>query len=139
MRKGRFYGERVNAAVGYAADERGWGVAYARLADGDRLLRVAFPVRRVDGSEREVGYAALAAVAHALRERQAGAVCLTIADRDLVDDVNGRRDLPEAVVLPYVRLRCALNAFAAVELRTGDQAGDLTQRARAEVALHVAA
>ena len=59
----------VEAAVGYAADERGSGLAYARLTGGQvaPLLRVASgsaaaPFRRT----RERRYAALTAVARAL-------------------------------------------------------------------------
>jgi hypothetical protein len=44
----------------------------------------------------------------------------------------------EKFSIPYVRLRCALNALGTCSVQAG-ATDDLTQRARAEVALNVAA
>jgi len=59
-------------------------------------------------------------------------------DHRFVEEVTTRRDVPEALVLPYVRLRCALNAFHDVEVGAG-ATDELMRRAGAEVALNVAA
>jgi hypothetical protein len=131
----------VQAQLGYAADALGEGVAYARLTTraGERLVRVAFRVQRYAALEdREIGYAALTAVARMLRERGIERVAFTLADAALVTDCSRRRGLPPPLVLPYVHLGCALNRFTAFELHAGGD-DDLTARARAELALHTAA
>lgn len=130
----------VEAAVGCAADERGYGVAYARVAVPARrhLLRVPFRVEAAADRERAVAYAALTAVARTLRSRGVARVRFLVADGALLGDLQGRRSVPDALVLPYVRLRCALNQFDDAVFAP-DETGDLTQRARAEVALSVAA
>jgi hypothetical protein len=97
-------------------------------------------VRRVpELNDRDVGFGAMTAVAAELRRRGFGRVAFGIADAQLVDDLDARRAAPEALVLPYVRLRCALNQFADASVRLDPAAADLAARARAEVALHVAA
>jgi hypothetical protein len=131
----------VQAQLGYAADWLGEGVAYARLTTrtGERLVRVAFRVQRFEGlGGREIGYAALTAVATMLRERGIERASFGLADADLVADCNAHRDVPPPLVLPYVRLRCALNRFAAYLLNVGGDP-DLEARARAELVLHTAA
>jgi hypothetical protein len=131
----------VQAQLGYAADRLGNGVAYARLTTqaGERLVRVAFRVQRFDGlNGREVAYGALTAIATLLRERGVERVAFGLSDSALVADCNQHRDVASALVLPYVRLGCALNRFAAFELRISEDA-DLEARARAESALHTAA
>jgi hypothetical protein len=131
----------VQAQLGYAADRLGEGVAYARLTTrtGERLVRVAFRVQRYEGlGGREIGYAALTAVATMLRERGIERASFGLADADLVADCNAHRDVPPPLVLPYVRLRCALNRFAAYLLNVGGDP-DLEARARAELVLHTAA
>lgn len=131
----------VQAQLGYAADRLGDGVAYARLTTraGERLVRVAFRVQRFEGlGGREVGYAALTAVATMLRERGVERASFGLADDELVADCNEHRDVPPPLVLPYVRLRCALNRFAEYALRAGGD-DDLEARARAELVLHSAA
>ena len=65
----------ADVAVGYAADRAGNGIAYAAIATGtDRAaVRVTFstqPLPALDG--RELGYAALNAVATYLRGRGFG-------------------------------------------------------------------
>jgi len=131
----------VQAQLGYASDHRGCGVAYCRLTSrvGERLVRVAFHIRRFAGlDEREVGYGAVTAVAGLLRERGIASVAFIVPDTRLVNDVNEHGDVPAPLVLPYVYLGCALNRFESFALRAGDDR-DLAQRASAEVALQTAA
>ncbi len=132
----------VNAAVGYAADDAGNGVAYARIMlQAPRVLRVAFRVQRQPALlDREVGYAALTAVSEALRRRGFERVRFLIDDAQLRADLRKRDNLPPSLALPYVRLGCALNQFRRYEIAampSGD--ADLAARARSEAALHVAA
>ena len=127
----------VEVAVGFAAGMRGQGIAYARIhGSAEHLLRVAFRMRPGFGDD-EVGYAALTAVARTLRRRGLKNLRLAVDDDAIVAALNGG-DVPEAVVIPYVRLKCALNGFDEVRV-TVAQAGDLAQRARAEAALLPAA
>jgi hypothetical protein len=141
MRTMRSPDPSVDAVVGYAADGRGNGVAYARLSLGRarRILRVAF---RVDSPapfpERAIGYAALTTVIHALSKRGFQQVRFALADADFVEEIASGRGVGEPLVIPYVRLRCALNSLARFSVRT-TPTDDLTQRARAEAALNVAA
>ncbi|HTZ55727.1 MAG TPA: hypothetical protein VMB20_11750 [Candidatus Acidoferrum sp.] len=131
----------VQVQLGYAADQLGNGIAYARLSTraGARLVRVAFRVQRFEGlGGREIGYAALTAVAALLRERGLERAAFSLGDIDLVADCTARRDVPPPLVLPYVRLRCALNRFADYALHAGEDP-DLEGRARAELVLHSAA
>lgn len=133
----------VTATAGFAADERGSGIAYVRLdgAPGRRLVRIPFTVVRYPALlEREVGYAALTAIAARLRELGVVNVRFAIEDTRLVDDLRERRELPPALSLAYVRLGCALNQLRSVAVIPAPaEAADLTARARAEVAMHVAA
>ncbi|HEY8298085.1 MAG TPA: hypothetical protein VIG32_08705 [Candidatus Baltobacteraceae bacterium] len=133
---------KVQAAVGFAADPGGYGVAYARLKGGrgERLVRVPFRVTRFPALlDREVGYAALTAVAAHLRERGVAAIEIAVDDAHLATDLRERRELPQALSLAYVRLGCTLNQFRDYSVVDGAGTGDLTARARAEVAMHVAA
>jgi hypothetical protein len=131
----------VQVQLGYAADRLGEGIAYARLTTraGERLVRVAFRVQRFPGlDEREVSYAALTAVATMLHERGLTRASFLLSDADLVADCTTRRDVAPPLVLPYVRLRCALNRFTEYALHAGADP-DLEGRARAELVLHSAA
>ncbi|HTV74905.1 MAG TPA: hypothetical protein VME66_14500 [Candidatus Acidoferrales bacterium] len=131
----------MQVRLGYAADARGAGIAYARLQAraGERLVRVAFRAQRYPGLDgREIGYAALTAVATMLRERGVDRAMFSLADAELVADHAERRDVPPPLVLPYVRLGCALNRFASHELQVGGEL-DLEARARAELAFTTAA
>lgn len=131
----------VAAQVAFAADDLGNGIAYARLAGrgGERLVRVAFRVRRLSGlGGREIGYAALTAVASMLAERGVKSVAFAVSDGDLVLDITEHRDVPPPLVIPYVRLRCALNRFASFAVERGEDP-DLDGRARAELFIHSAA
>lgn len=132
----------IHAAVGYAADDAGNGVAYVRIMlQEPRVLRVAFRVQRQPALlDREVGYAALTAVCETLRRRGFERVRFLIDDAHLRTDLRRRDNLPLPLALPYVRLGCALNQFRRYEIAAmpaGD--ADLAARARSEVALHVAA
>ncbi len=133
----------IEATLGFAADDAGEGIAYASLlspaAKTPSLLRVPFHVRRYAGlSGREIGYAAVTAVASALRDRNVRRIRFAVPDPELVTDVAEHRSLPQALALPYIRMGCAFNRFfeCAVVATTDD---DLSGRARAEVALHIAA
>jgi hypothetical protein len=142
MQRQRTSLENVEALVGYAADAGGRGVAYVRVAapSEEHLLRIPFSVRRKrDLNGREVGYAALEAIAGDLRKRGVRGVVFALDDRQLVEDLARHGDVPEALVLPYVRVRCALNQFAGASLRLDGAGAGLAQRARAEVAFNVAA
>jgi hypothetical protein len=131
----------VEAAIGYAASPRGSGVAYVGLTGVgiDRVLRLTF---RVAGSERQAeragAYAALTAAAYALLKRGLRQAHFLLDDAQLVDEISNRREMPDELVLSYVRLRCVLNSFSSFSLDVAET-DDLTQRARAEVALNLAA
>lgn len=140
MAKMRRSDRLVEAKVGYAADGRGRGIAYVSIAAarGARVLRLPFRATPAPREDRAIGYAALAEAAKAVRERGFRRVNFTLDDARLVDEIGTQRDLPEAMVLAYVRLRCALNALEAYSVTFG-ATEDLTQRARAEAALNLVA
>jgi hypothetical protein len=129
----------VFVQIGFAAGGAGHGVAYARVrrAASEQLLRIGFRLSLGFG-DREVGYAAVTEVARALQRRGVQKVALAIDDARLLSELDRQAEVPDTIVLPYVRLKCALNGFDTVELSTNDS-GELAQRARAEVALHTAA
>jgi hypothetical protein len=130
----------VEAAIGYAVGPRGHGLVYARLTGRvQKVLRLPFRITRpAQRNDRVGGYAALTAVARTLRDRGIQRVRLLLSDAALVEEISSRRELAEALVLPYVRLRCVLNSLAGYSVTVG-ATDDLTQRARAEVALNLAA
>ncbi len=133
----------VKAAIGFAAGCAGNGVAYARIGQGARAqtLRVAFQIKRYPALlEREVGYAALTSVAAALLRRGIGSVELSVSDGRLFEDLSERHELPPALTLAYVRLRCVLNQFKEYRMRPASSSdSDLAARARGEVEMHAAA
>jgi hypothetical protein len=133
----------VEAAVGFAADANGSGVAYVRVGEGSaaRVMRVPFLVKRYPALlDREVGYAALAAVCPALRGRGIERVRFVVDDTRLAGDLREHREVPSALSLAYVRLGCALNQFREYEIAGSPcSESDLSARARSEVAMHVAA
>lgn len=126
--------------IGFAADDAGGGVAYARVGDA-RTFRIPFSVRRLPAlSGREVGYAALRAVACALGKRGVDSVNFLIEDPQLIADLRERREVPQALTLAYVSLRCALNQLRHCSVTESDGAHcDLSARARSDVAMHAAA
>lgn len=131
----------LEVAVGYAAGPAGNGVVYAALsaAQGREVVRLPFQIASRNGlMERAAAYAALVMVARALCKRGVTRAHFVVPDRQFVEEVTTRRDVPDALALPYVRLRCALNAFHDVEIGVG-ATDELMQRAGAEVALNVAA
>jgi hypothetical protein len=141
MRTMRTSDPALEAQVAYAADRCGAGVAYARLIVGSSqtLLRIVFRVGLpAPFPDRAIAYAALIAVTRALRKRGCREVCFVLEDAEFVNEIATGSGVRESLTLPYVRLRCALNALATFEVRPGP-AEDLAQRARAEVALNVAA
>ena len=134
----------MRAAAGYAADEAGNGVAYVRAqlhARAPMTLRVPFKVRRRPALlGREIGYAALNAVAQSLRRRGFERVAFMIDDARLIDELQKRESVPPALTLPYVRLGCALNQFREYEIASLEAAdADLPARARCEIDAHIAA
>lgn len=132
----------LQVTVGFAADQAGDGVAYVRIGEAAEapVLRVPFTVTRYPALlEREVGYAAVTACASALRSRGILRTRLIVEDARLAQDLLEHREVPHALTLAYVRLRCALNQLREYEIAAADASGDLTARARSEVALHVAA
>jgi hypothetical protein len=134
----------TDVTVAYAADAYGAGLAYALVhgAQRDRSLRIPFEARVVAGlGGREIGYAALRAVAVELRDRGLQAVSLRVGDAELVRDIRERRDLPTVLAMPYVAVRCALNRFASAEVAfTADERWrDLDARTRADASIHLAA
>jgi hypothetical protein len=134
----------ADVAVGYAADHAGNGIAYAAIATGtDRAaVRITFgtqPLPALDG--RELGYAALSAVATYLRGRGFSRLRLKIADQTVVDELNGRRSVPLPLAMAYVKARCALHGFSAARVERGEpiETHDLQTRAQAEIALRAPA
>ena len=136
-------GHLSNVAAGFAADAAGNGIAYVRLGENGagQVLRVPFAVKRFPALlDREIGYAALAAVCGALRRRGIAGVRLTLDDNRLVCDLREHREVPSALTLAYVRARCALNQFREYEIaESAASESDLTARARSELAIRVAA
>ncbi|HEX3466947.1 MAG TPA: hypothetical protein VHT05_02485 [Candidatus Elarobacter sp.] len=134
----------ADVAVGYAADRAGNGIAYAAVATGtDRAaVRVTFganPLAALEG--RELGYAAVTAVAAYLRGRGFNRVRLRIADEHVVDELSGRRPVPLPLAMAYVKASCALHGFSAARVERGEpiETHDLQTRASAEVALRAPA
>jgi hypothetical protein len=130
----------MTAEVGFAAGRAGTGIAYADVSGRGqkRLLRVPFRVHARGAEDRVIGYAALTAIVRALRRWHVERVRLAVNDPALVADLGGHREVPGSLVMPYVRLRCMLNQLAEFDVIEASES-DLTQRARAEVALNVAA
>ncbi|MGH7714565.1 MAG: hypothetical protein ACREML_01090 [Vulcanimicrobiaceae bacterium] len=132
--------QHLGVVIAYAANLRGAGVAYAEIGGEDEPRRIAFRLQRFPALlGREVGYAALAAVAAALRAEGFRSVRLGIADERIIEDLEQRRQLPQALTLSYVQLKCTLNTFSRVDVVVANPSDDLAARARAEVELAVAA
>jgi hypothetical protein len=134
----------ADAAVGYAADRSGNGIAYLAIATGTgrAVVKVPFsaiPLAALDG--REFGYAAVAAAGGYLRSRGFTRVRIRLADDLVVDDLNGRRTVPPALAMAYVKTRCILHGFAVARIERGEpvETHDLDARARAEIALRTPA
>ena len=129
-----------DVVIAYAANLHGAGVAYAAIAGDDEPRRIAFRLERYPALlGREIGYAALIAVAAALRAEGFRSVRLGIADERVIEDLEHRRQLPQALALSYVQLKCRLNMFSRVDVVVANPSDDLAARARAEVELAIAA
>jgi len=131
-------------AVGFAVGERGEGIAYARIrARGCQSVeRLTFRVDPSQGLRERMGaYGAVRAAASLLHRKGVKAVTIAVEDRAIVTDLEERRSLPQVLTLPYVALRCSLNRFGSAALvpAAPEDVADLASRARAEVALAVAA
>ncbi|MBV9263468.1 MAG: hypothetical protein JO324_04030 [Candidatus Eremiobacteraeota bacterium] len=129
--------------MGYALASDGRGIAYVRIERGfiAETLRVPFAVShafRATNKEEIAGYAALIAVARAVRRRGARSVRFVLSDERIASGATTGSAIGEELALPYVRLRCELNTFSKCEIRTGST-DDLTHRAQAEAALNLAA
>ena len=131
----------VEVVAGYAAGAQGAGVAYAHVCgDGrQKVLRLDFRVSAPrECYDRAAGYAALTAIVRALCKQGIRAVRFVIGDAEFAREITTGRRVDERLAIPYVRLRCAMNSLANVDVQAGS-VDDLTQRARAEAALNVAA
>ena len=134
----------ADVAVGYAADGRGHGIAYAAISTGraSRVVRLTFttaPLPALDGLEN--GYAAMTAVGAHLKARGFGRLRVRIGDARVVADLNGAGSPPKALTMAYVKARCVLHGLGHVRLETAEpiEVRDLAARAQAEAGLHVAA
>jgi len=134
----------ANVALGYAADSRGRGIAYAAIAGGSstaivRLTFAAQPIAALEG--RQNGYAAITAVAEHLKSRGFGRVRIRLGDPRVAAELNGSGTPPRALAMAYVRVRCLLNSVGRVRLEVAEpiEIRDLATRAQAEVSLLAAA
>jgi hypothetical protein len=134
----------ADVLVGFAHDGSGRGIAYAAIADGTRrgVMRVPFsatPLALYGGLE--YGYAAVAALGAELRKRGFARIRVRTSDERVVRDLASPAQVPPALGMPYVRVRCALNGFAAARVERADprEIADLEGRARAELQLRTAA
>lgn len=131
----------TDVVVGFAAGSEGRGIAYAGLNESgvQQIIRVSFRVPHVARSrERAVAYLALTAVVHAVRRRGVTRARFVLPDAGFAEELSNGSTVADELTLAYVRLRCALNTLAEFFISTAAN-DDLTQRARAEVALNIAA
>ena len=131
----------ADMTVGIAGDGKGSGLAYVRTdLDAARVLRVPFsytPVADADGLE--VLYAGMSAVCATIRRMGFRRVRIGV-EAKLLRTLRKGEDLPRSLSFPYVRLGCALNAFASVQLREAQaRDADLIARANSELAMRIAA
>ena len=134
----------ADIALGFAADGRGTGVAFATIATGTArsTVRLGFrfkPLAALEG--KEAGYAAVAALAAHIKARGFGRIRVRVADAGLAAELSGQRNVGPALGMAYVKTRCALYAFTSARIEAGEavEIADLQARARAEVSLTVAA
>jgi hypothetical protein len=136
--------QAADIALGYAADDRGHGVAYAAVSTGGAtaVIRLPFnapPMPALEGLEQ--GYAAIVALASHLKARGVSRARIRIAQQRVAADLSGAGTPPKSLAMLYVKARCMLRALGPVRLETADSSEirDLLARAQAEVGLHVAA
>jgi hypothetical protein len=134
----------ADVAVGYAADSRGHGIAYASVGTGTgtSVVRLAFQAEVAPALEgRELGYAVVAALGELLKSRGFGRVRIRLADERVAQELSGSGSPPKALAMAYVRVRCVLRALGAVRIEVAEpvEIRDLTARAQAEVTLRAAA
>jgi hypothetical protein len=123
--------------IGYGVDADGRGVAYARTDAS--VLRLPFRIsKRSSLLDRAGGYAAVVTVARALLKRGVASAHFRLPDRQLVEELTKQSRPPDELSLANVRVRCTLNAMTHCEIEY-DDCSELMQRARAEVALNLAA
>jgi hypothetical protein len=134
----------ADVAIGYAADDRGSGIAFAAIHTGSttNVVRIPFrfvPLAGLDGLEG--GYAAVGAVAGHAKARGFGRVRIRLADARVAADLNGGGAPPKALAMVYVKVRCALHSLGAVRLEPAEpvEVRDLQTRAKAELRLRPAA
>ena len=128
-------------SVGIAGDPEGSGLAYLRMdVDGGRVVRVPFSYRPLPDAEGlEIQYAGMAAVCTTIRRMGFQRVRIG-ADAKFLRTLRESKELPRSMSFPYVRLGCALNAFASVELHEArPRDADLVARANSELAMRIAA
>lgn len=134
----------ATAAIGYAADLEGRGIAFVTIATGSgrTVLRVPFSATPLAIHEgREIGYAAVNAVAHELRRRGFARIRLRVGNPRVVADLAAPCVVAPALAMAYVKVRCVMNSFrsARVEIAELREIEDLESRARAELDLQSAA
>lgn len=134
----------ADVALGYAADARGRGIAFAAIANGrsTRVVRLTFfatPAPALDG--RENGYAAMAALGEHLKSEGFGRVRIRLGDARVAAELNGSGSPPKSLAMSYVRIRCLLHGLGLARLEAADaiEVRDLAARAVAEVSLRAAA
>lgn len=135
MRTAKSDGRKVEADIGYAAIGKR-GLAYVRTRSGT-TLRIPFTIEGDGHDATLVGYRALHAVMGGMRKKGVTGVTLRVPDPVLVEELRGREVPPERLIA-HLRLRCTLNRYPSVRIEEGADR-DLESRARAELALHVAA
>ena len=130
----------ADIALGYAADRRGHGIAYAAIGTGTGRTVVRLPfdapvLPEVEG--RSPGYAAVASIGGYLQARGFTRVRIRVAEDTVVDDLNARRSVPPALTMAYVKTRCILHGFAVARVERAEpiETRDLETRARADLAL----
>ena len=142
----RASGPQGNHSTGLSACWRRYGlVSSARWftghdATGPRGVRPTWKAQRMDPlpalEGRELGYAAVAAVGAHLRGAGFTRVRLRLADELVVEDLNGRRPVPPALTMPYVKTRCILHGFALARVERAEpiETSDLQSRAHTDLA-----
>lgn len=135
--------EPVVVSVGLVSDEAGDGTAYgiARRGFLETPFSISFQAQVRPALEgRDTSYAALLAVGSYVRRRGVRNVVIRFPDARVANDLKQRADVPAALTLPYIELRCSLNRFEDAEVVPLPAADAEAVVARAAAAaLHTAA